>query len=182
MSILQQSCHKVQDLRQSSALKIVSVPVSGLPGLLFYVSTGVHYPLVPEPMRRAVTPIAKFLILVNILSGDWFPEVLSGSRPPVAQRPPSPVPPMPLLPPMHTKSSYTSFGSQKFKDAGSFLLLSLFRPHSSARTPEKPQKNNQRCILFLYNLSRCLGDPCGGARLPSFTFESSNQTKYRHRV
>ena len=111
MSILQQSCHKVQDLRQSSALKIVSVPISGLPGLLFYVSTGVHYPLVPEPMRRAVTPIAKFLILVNILSGDWFPEVLSGSRPPVAQRPPSPVPPMPLLPPMHTKSSYTSFGS-----------------------------------------------------------------------
>ena len=32
MSVLQQSCPKVQRLLQSSALKVVSVPVSGSPG------------------------------------------------------------------------------------------------------------------------------------------------------
>ena len=54
MSLLQQSCPKVQNLRQSSALKVVSVPISGSPGLLCDVSTGIHRPIVPEPMRRAV--------------------------------------------------------------------------------------------------------------------------------
>ena len=54
MSLLQQSCPKVQNLRQSSTLKVVSVPISGSPGLLCDVSTSIHHPLVPEPMRRAV--------------------------------------------------------------------------------------------------------------------------------
>ena len=44
MSLLQQSCTKIQQLCQSSALKIVSVPVS----------TGIHRPLVPEAMRKNV--------------------------------------------------------------------------------------------------------------------------------
>ena len=35
-------------------MKIVSVSVSSLPGLLCDVSTGVHCPLVPAPLRRAV--------------------------------------------------------------------------------------------------------------------------------
>ena len=54
MSLLQQSCPKVQNIRQSSALKVVSVPISGSPGLLCDVSAGIHRPLVPESMRRAV--------------------------------------------------------------------------------------------------------------------------------
>ena len=53
MLLLQQFCSKVQNLCQSSALKVVSVPVSGFK-LLCNVSTGVLRPLVPEPMRRAV--------------------------------------------------------------------------------------------------------------------------------
>ena len=53
MLLLQQSCFKVQNLRQSSALKVVSVPVSSSE-LLCDVSTGVIRLLVPEPMRRAV--------------------------------------------------------------------------------------------------------------------------------
>ena len=53
MSLLQQSCSKVQNLRQSSAMKIVPVPVSGSK-LFCDLSTGVICPLVPEPMRRAV--------------------------------------------------------------------------------------------------------------------------------
>ena len=53
MSLLQQSCSKVQNLHQSSTLKIVPVTVSGSK-LPCYVSTGVLHPLVPEPMKRAV--------------------------------------------------------------------------------------------------------------------------------
>ena len=53
MSLLQQSCSKVQVLRQSSALKVVPVPISGSV-LLCDVSTGVLRPLVPESMRRTV--------------------------------------------------------------------------------------------------------------------------------
>ena len=53
MSLLQQSCSKVQVLRQSSALKVVPVPISGSV-LLCDVSTGVLRPLVPESMRRVV--------------------------------------------------------------------------------------------------------------------------------
>ena len=51
---LQKSCPKAQDLRESLTLKIVSVHVSGLPGLLCDVSTGDHHSWVPEPMSRAV--------------------------------------------------------------------------------------------------------------------------------
>ena len=54
MAELQQSCPKVQKLRQSSALQIVSVPVSESHKLLCDVSTGIHRPLVPESMRKAV--------------------------------------------------------------------------------------------------------------------------------
>ena len=53
MSLLQQSCPKVQNLHQPSALKVVSVPVSGSQ-LLCDVSTGVLCLLVSEPMRKAV--------------------------------------------------------------------------------------------------------------------------------
>ena len=54
MSALQQSCTKVQQLCQSSALKIVSVPVSNFQELLCDISTGIHRPLVPEAMRKNV--------------------------------------------------------------------------------------------------------------------------------
>ena len=54
MSALQQSCTKVQQLCQSSALKIVSVPVSNSQELLCNISTGIHRPLVPEAMRKNV--------------------------------------------------------------------------------------------------------------------------------
>ena len=53
MSLLQQSRSKVQNLPQSSALKIVPVSVF-CSKLLCDVSIGVLRPLVPEPMRRAV--------------------------------------------------------------------------------------------------------------------------------
>ena len=53
MSILQQSCPKVQDLRLSSALTVVSVPFSGSV-LWCDSSTGILRPLVPETMRRLV--------------------------------------------------------------------------------------------------------------------------------
>ena len=53
MSLLQQSCSKVQNLHQSSTLKIVPVTVS-CSKLHCDVSTGVLHPLVPEPMKRAV--------------------------------------------------------------------------------------------------------------------------------
>ena len=54
MSTLQKSCPKVQILRQTPSLSIVSVPVSGHSELLCDISTGIHRPLVPESMRRAV--------------------------------------------------------------------------------------------------------------------------------
>ena len=54
MSALQQSCTKVQQLCQSSALKIVSVHVSNFQELLCDISTGIHRPLVPEAMRKNV--------------------------------------------------------------------------------------------------------------------------------
>ena len=54
MSTLQQSCPKIQNLRQSPSLSIVSVPISGSSELLCDISTGIHRPLVPESMRRAV--------------------------------------------------------------------------------------------------------------------------------
>ena len=54
MSSLQQSCTKIQQLRQSSALKIVSVQVSNSQELLCNVSIGIHRPLVPEAMRKNV--------------------------------------------------------------------------------------------------------------------------------
>ena len=53
MSTLQQSCPKVQALLSSSALTIVSVPVSGSV-LWCDSSTGILRPLVPETMRRLV--------------------------------------------------------------------------------------------------------------------------------
>ena len=51
MSKFQQSRPKIQNLHQSSAMKVVSISFSSSPGLLCDVSTGVHHPLVPEPMR-----------------------------------------------------------------------------------------------------------------------------------
>ena len=53
MSTLQQSCPKVQALLSSSALTIVSVPLSGSV-LWCDSSTGILRPLVPETMRRLV--------------------------------------------------------------------------------------------------------------------------------
>ena len=53
MSILQQSYPKVQDLRLSSTLTVVSVPFSGSV-LWCDSSTGILRPLVPETMRRLV--------------------------------------------------------------------------------------------------------------------------------
>ena len=53
MSILQQSCPKVQDLRLSSTLTVVSVPLSGSV-LWCDSSTGILRPLVPETMRKLV--------------------------------------------------------------------------------------------------------------------------------
>ena len=79
MSLLKQSCTKVQQLRQSSALKIVSVPVSNSQELLCDVSTGIHHPLVPEAMRKNVLmQSTKFLILEKVPHEDWFPGVWFG--------------------------------------------------------------------------------------------------------
>ena len=80
MSSLQQSCTKIQQLRQSSALKIVSVPVSNSQELLCDVSTGIHRPLVPEAMRKNfLMQSTRFLILENAPHEDLFPGVLYGS-------------------------------------------------------------------------------------------------------
>jgi len=53
MSILQQSCPKIEVLRRSSTLSVISVPFSGSI-LLCDTSTGNLRPLVPEKMRRLV--------------------------------------------------------------------------------------------------------------------------------
>ena len=76
MSLLQHFCSKVQNLRQSSAMKIVPVPVSGSK-LFCDLSTGVICPLVPEPMRRAVFES------INIMSRDvnlWTQSCISCQR------------------------------------------------------------------------------------------------------
>ena len=53
MSLLQQSCPKVEFLHHSSPLSVVSLPFS-CSNLLFDMSTGVLHSLVPEKMRKSV--------------------------------------------------------------------------------------------------------------------------------
>ena len=53
MSLLQQSCPKIEFLGRSSALSVISVPYSGS-NLLCDMSTGILRPLVLEKMRRTV--------------------------------------------------------------------------------------------------------------------------------
>ena len=116
-------------------------------------------------------------VLLDFCVAQWPPS-------PVPLAPIPPIPPMPTISPMPLVPPTPCLHVHLFRKLGvqrrwsSFLLQSLFLPQPGETRKEWLEIN----ILVLFNLSRCWGDPCWGARTSSSTSGARNPNQiYRSR-